>query len=397
MGSLALFGGTPVRQKPFAAWPVFDDSERQALLRILESGVWGGFNPQVTEFEQRFAAFHDARFGIADANGTLALETALTAAGIGLGDEVVVPPITFVATAAAVLRVGAVPVFADIDPLSFNLDPKRFAEAITAKTRAVIPVHFAGHPCDMDAILETAAQRGIVVIEDAAHAHGATWRGRKAGSFGHFGAFSFQQTKTMTAGEGGILITNDEVLAERARSLSNHGRRSGGPWYEHVLLGSNCRLTAWQAAILIAQMERLPRQLTKRARNAAILSRKLQGDSLLLPPAVDARVTAHGFYLYTMRLNTSLLPGVSKDLVVEALAAEGIPGVSGYPHPLYANEVFEAYPHRPHQCPEAERFCRECLWVTNEIMLADEPDLDDFVRAVSKLRELASTATKAVP
>jgi dTDP-4-amino-4,6-dideoxygalactose transaminase len=389
MASLALLGGQPVRRKPFASWPIFGEAEKQAVLEVLESGIWGGFSPKVPEFERRFAAYHESRFGLAHANGTLTLETALAAAGIGPGDEVVVPPITFVATAAAVVRVGAAPVFADIDPLSYNLDPTRFAEAITPKTRAVIPVHFAGHPCNMDAILEIASAHGLVVIEDAAHAHGASWRGRKTGSFGHFGSFSFQQSKNMTSGEGGILLTSDEKLREQAWSLANHGRRTGGAWYEHVRAGSNCRLSGWQAAILLAQLDRLPRQLAMRARNAEILGRKLQGNGVLLPAAIDSRVTVHGFYLYPFRIDTTRLAGVSKDRVVEALAAEGIPGVSGYPYPLYANKLFETHPHRRGECPEAERFCRECFWVSHEILLAEEDDLDDFARAVGKIAEAA--------
>ena len=385
MPSLALLGGPPVRCAPFAAWPAFGDAERQAILEVLESGAWGGYSPKVPEFEQRFAAFHQARFGIATSNGTVSLEAALAAAGIGPGDEVVVPPISFIATAAAVVRVGAVPVFADIEPAACNLDPVRFAEAITPKTRAVIPVHFAGHPCDLDAILETAARHNLVVIEDAAHAHGASWRGRKAGSFGHLGSFSFQQSKNMTAGEGGILLTNDPDLAEAARSICNHGRRTGGAWFEHIRLGTNCRLTGWQAAILLVQLDRLPVQLERRARHAAILNRKLAGNGFLVPPAVDARVTAHAWHLYTLRLDSALAARVPRQRIVDALAAEGIPGVSSYPYPLYANPLFDHHPHRRSDCPEAERFCRECFWVSQPILLAEEPDLEDFVRAVDKV------------
>ena len=204
----------------------------------------------------------------------------------------------------------------------------------------------------------------------------------------------------MTAGEGGILLTSDPELHERAWSLANHGRRNGGAWYEHVRPGSNCRLTGWQAAILLAQLDRLPRQLARRARNAAVLADKLQSNGILLPPAADSRVTAHGLHLYPFRIDTARLPGVSKDLMVDALAAEGIPGVSGYPYPLYANKLFDAHPHRRGDCPEAERFCREGFWVSHEILLAEEADLDDFVRAVEKIRdqagEFASMAAKAM-
>jgi dTDP-4-amino-4,6-dideoxygalactose transaminase len=283
--------------------------------------------------------------------------------------------------------VGAVPVFVDIEPAACNMDPRRLSEAITPATRAIIPVHFGGHPADMDAILEIARKHGLTVIEDAAHAHGARWKDRPVGSFGEFGSFSFQQSKNMTAGEGGILLTNDEGLAAKARAVSNQGRRQGGAWYEHVTLGTNYRLTGWQAAVLLAQLARLPEQMKKRARNAAILSEALTRSGVLLPPVTDSRVTAHGLYLYVLRLNTSELPDVSVEHFTKALAAEGIPGASTYPYPIYTNRVFESFAHRRMDCPEAERFCRECFWISHEILLAEEEDLIDFVQAVEKIRD----------
>ncbi len=394
MSSLALFGGVPVRRKPFAAWPVFDEAERRAVLDVLESGAWGGYSPKVSEFERAFAEYHGGRFGISASNGTVTLEAALLAAGIGPGDEVIVPPITFIATATAVLRVGAVPVFVDVEPAAWNLDPRRLAGAITPATRAIIAVHFAGHPADMDVIPEIARKHGLIVIEDAAHAHGASWRGRKVGAFGHFGSFSFQQSKNMTAGEGGILIASDADLTAKARSICNQGRQQGGAWYQHVTLGTNYRLTGWQAAVLLAQLARLPAQMEKRARNAAILTRLLS-NSVLQPPVTDSRVTGHGLYLYLLRLNTAALPGVSTDTFIKALSAEGIPGVSSYPHPIYANQVFANFAHKRLDCPEAERFCRECFWISHEILLADEEDLVDFARAVEKIAASAPALASA--
>ena len=385
MSKLALFGGAPTRQKPFASWPAFDDTERQAVLEVLESGAWGGYSPKVPQFEQAFAARHGARFGVSAANGTVTLEAALLAAGIQPGDEVIIPPITFIATATAALRVGAVPVFVDIEPASYNMDPRRLSEAITPSTRAVIPVHFGGHAADMDAILALAHRHSLIVIEDAAHAHGASWKNRPVGSLGDLGSFSFQQSKNMTAGEGGILITDNEDLAAKARAVTNQGRRQGGAWYEHPTLGTNYRFTGWQAAVLLAQLARLPEQMKIRSRNAAILSDAVGRTGILVPPAIDSRVTDHGLYLYMLRLNTSSLPGISAEHFVKALTAEGIPGASMYPHPLYANKVFESFPHKRLACPEAERFCRECFWVSHEILLAEEEDLADFVRAVEKI------------
>jgi dTDP-4-amino-4,6-dideoxygalactose transaminase len=388
LSSLALLGGRPVRERPFASWPVFDDAERSALSQVLESGVWGGYSPAIRQFEASFARQHDCRFGVSTCNGTLSLEAALHALGVGAGDEVIVPPITFVATATAVLRVGAIPVFADIDPGSYNLDPSRVEKCITKRTRAMIPVHFGGHPADLDALLAIANHHNVAVLEDCAHAHGASWKAKKVGSFGDIGSFSFQQSKNMTAGEGGILTTNTEDLAAKTWSFANQGRAAGGAWYQHDYLGTNLRMTGLQAALLNAQLARLPQHLERRARNAEFLTSRLQGGPLI-PPAVDARVTAHGFHLYIMRTDSEKLNGVSRDQFVKALQAEGIPGASYYPYPIYRNKLFVSTGRQWRACPEAERMCGECFWLTNEVLLADTADLDDVVRAVEKI----STAT----
>jgi dTDP-4-amino-4,6-dideoxygalactose transaminase len=389
MTRLALFGGEPIRKTPFARWPQFDEREQAALIEVLESGVWGGYNPKVAEFEQAFADFHAAKYGVTAANGTVTLETALLAVGVQAGDEVIVPPISFIATATAVLRVGATPVFADIDEATYNLDPAHIREALTERTRAIIPVHFAGQAAELDAMLEIAEEYDLALIEDCAHAHGATWRGRRVGSFGTFGSFSFQASKNMTAGEGGILITNDQTLAERARSVCNQGRRSGGAWYEHVRLGTNYRLSGWQAAVLLAQLERLPQQLETRAANAKYLADQLSQFDIVTTPYVDERVTCHSYYLYPLRLNRERFPDLSKEKFARALGAEGIPVAEGYPHPLYRNHVFELHAHRRGDCPAAERMCEEVCWVSHEIMLARQEDLRDFVAAVAKLSEHA--------
>ena len=387
MSRLAISGGEPIRNKPFAQWPVFDERERSALNEVLESGIWGGYSPKVKEFEEVFAGFHETRCGVTAANGTVTLEAALSAAGVGAGDEVIVPSISFIATATAVLRIGAVPVFADIDEATFNLDPVRIDEAVTARTRAIIPVHFAGQPADLDGIMEIAQRHGLVIIEDCAHAHGAGWRGRKVGSFGSFGSFSFQASKNMTAGEGGILITNDEKLAEQARSLCNQGRRSGGGWYEHSMLGTNYRLTGWQAAVLLAQLTRLPRQLERRAANAKLLTEQLRQCDIVTTPIVDERVTCHSNYLYLIRLNLDQYPGLTKDKFVGALAAEGIPCSEGYPYPLYHNKVFDDHTNRRGDCPAAEKMCADTFWVSHEILLAQPDDLADVASAILKVHE----------
>jgi dTDP-4-amino-4,6-dideoxygalactose transaminase len=395
MARLAIAGGKPVRTKPFARWPVFGDTEKAALLGVLESGVWGGYSPKVREFEEAFARFQETRYAVSASNGTVTLEAALLAGGIGPGDEVIVPPITFIATAAAVLRVGAVPVFADIGS-DYNIDPSRIQEALSERSQAMIAVHFAGRPADMDRIAEIASKAGLMVIEDAAHAHGAKWKGGSVGNFSDIASFSFQESKNLTAGEGGILTGNNAVLIDAARSFFNQGRVPGGAWYEHENLGTNQRLTGWQAAVLLAQLERLPEQLARRAENATYLDEKLRGADFIEPLIPDLRVTRHSHYLYPIRLRLDRLAGINKDLFVKALTAEGIPGAGSYPHPLYENKVFQKYQYRRTECPEALRMCRESFWVSHAIMLAEPEDLDDFVSALSKVAanaaEMCSTA-----
>ncbi len=393
---MALLGGAPARNRPFARWPVFDAREKAALIEVLESGVWGGYHPKVRAFEEAFARYQGTPDAVAAANGTVTLEAALSAAGIGPGDEVIVPPITFIATATAVLRVGAVPVFADIGP-DYNIDPTRIRQALTPQTKALLVVHFAGQPADMDAIGEIAREHNLLVIEDAAHAHGASWRGRKVANFGDIASFSFQQSKNLTAGEGGVLTGNNARLLAAARSICNQGRREGGAWYEHVRLGTNYRMTGWQAAILLVQLSRLDDQLARRRENACRLAEALAGRDFIQPPQPDSRVTGHSYYLYMLRLNRAKLHGISRDRFVEALAAEGIPGASGYPHPLYRNAVFDRYAHRRNECPEAERMCTDCFWVSHEIMLAEPEDLVDFVNAIDKVAGGAAEAGAPLP
>src|SRR5579863_3609321 len=256
-------------------WPISGERERELLNEVLASDRWGGYHPIVARFEQEFAAFQQCRYGLSAMNGTVTLEMALEALGIGAGDEVIVPAISFISTATAVSRAGATPVFVDIEPDTFNIDPERFREAIGPKTRAVMPVHFGGPMANMDALLALSREHGIPLIEDAAHAHGSEWNGRRAGSLGVFGSFSFQNGKTMTAGEGGILLSNDEALIERAREILDIGRRKGEGWFFHYTVGSNYRITAFQSAVLIAQLERLPEQNCRRMRNVGAIREEL--------------------------------------------------------------------------------------------------------------------------
>lgn len=392
---LALLGGSPVVKTPAPAWPYFDDSDRRALNEVLDSLVWGGYHESVAELEQRFATFHGAEHGIAVANGTISLEIALTAAGIKPGDEVIVPPITFVASATAVARIGAVPVFVDIDPETINLNPDLVEQNITDRTRAIVGVHFAGHPLDLDRLVELCREHDLKLIEDCAHAHGAQWHDQRVGSFGDFGSFSFQASKNMTAGEGGILITNDADLAERARAIRNQGRRSGGAWYEHQTLGTNARLTGFQAVLLLNQLDRLPQQLATRMERASYLRERLRTIDGLTPTPnlLDERVTIHGYHLFSMRFDSSSWGNAPRDKIVAALQAEGVPVSEGYPHPIYRNELFQHHPHVVTPCAEAERYCRSSIWLPHNALLAEQGWIDDVVAAIDKVKNAADELT----
>lgn len=393
---LAIHGGPPAVTGSPPIWPEADEHDRRALLAVLESRVWGGYHPAVEEVERRMAAIHGTAFGIAVANGTLSLEIALSAAGVGPGDEVIVPPISFVASATAIARVGAVPIFADVDPQTINLDPGRAADAITTRTRAIVLVHFAGCPADLDRFVDLCRQQQLALIEDCAHAPGARWRGRPVGSFGAFGSFSFQASKNLTAGEGGMLLTSDPVLAETARSIAHQGRRTGGAWYEHVRLGTNARLTGFQAALLLSQLDRLPDQMRRRHLAAASLRESLEGIHGLdpTPPTLDPRVEAHAYHIFSMRLDSARF-GAAREDVIAALAAEGVPVTAAYPHPLYRNPLFETQPHRVEGCPHAEAYCRDGIWLPHQALLAEPAWVDSVVDAIAKVRLASASLARA--
>lgn len=358
-------------------WPQTTDADLEAVREVLESGRWGGVDaPAVTAFEDRWAAYTGARHAICAANGTDTLLLALRALRIGPGDEVIVPAYTFLATASSVALAGATPVFADIDPDSYCLDPAAVDAAVTPRTAAVIAVHFGGHPADLDALAATCQRRGLALVEDAAHAHGAAHRGRPVGAIGDVGSWSFQGSKNLTSGEGGALTTNDEALADRARSLRNQGRAAHGGWYEHHLLGWNSRLTAMQAALLGTGLDRLPEQVRARESAAGYLDEQLTG-----PVTVQGRapwVTTHAHHLYLFRYER----GPTGEFV-EALRTAGIPAAPGYTQPLYRQPLFAD------QCagvylPQTERACRETVWFPHQMLLAPVERMAEVVAAVEK-------------
>jgi len=413
MTTLAIKGGRPVRDtdaKPWPEWPVRGKEERENLLEVFESGKWF-YGDRVKEFERAFAEFQDSAYGVCCMNGTAALEMACLALGIGAGDEVIVPPFTFVATASSVLRSNAIPVFADIDLKTGNIDPDAAEKIVTARTKAIMPVHFGGLPVDMDALNNLAGRHGLSVIEDACHSWGSKWKGKGTGALGDCGAFSFQMSKNITAGEGGILLTDREEIADKARSYSNCGRGKGDAWYKHYLPGSNLRMTEMQAAILLGQLTRLEEQTLRRQENAAFLDTQL-GDIpgiSVVGPQGDPRVTRRSYHLYMFRFIEEEW-GISKAAFLEAVTAEGAPLSIGYTMPLYDNPLFRREAQGPSgcpsscpyygkpsdytkvHCPNAEVLCREVVWIKQSPLLAEQGDMQDIVDAVAKVRENRESA-----
>jgi dTDP-4-amino-4,6-dideoxygalactose transaminase len=407
MAHLAIAGGQPLRQKPFPRWPVWDEEEVNAVQAVIASGRWGAAQgTEVHHFEEEFAAYHEAAHGIAVVNGTVALKLSLSAAGVGVGDEVIVPGYTFVATATAALEIGAVPVFADIDPHTYTLDAAHAATCITPRTRAIIPVHLGGRPADMDAILALARQHDLVVIEDAAQAWGATWQGKKVGALGQIGGVSFQSSKNITAGEGGMMLSNDPNIGALARSLSNCGRQPDGLWYAHYVLGGNYRLSELHGAVLRVQLRRYPQHLQQRQANAAYLEQALsevEGITTLRP---DPRVTANAYHVFFLQYHAEAFGGVAKDRFLAALQAEGLQGIhGGYSLPVHRQPVLLAdnfglstpplfrgvHPHPPDYrrvaLPVTDHVCeQEAIWIRQNMLLGERSDMDDIVAALLKIQ-----------
>ncbi|MCK5250154.1 MAG: DegT/DnrJ/EryC1/StrS family aminotransferase [Spirochaetaceae bacterium] len=395
MAELAINGGTPLRTIPYPVWPVYDETEKQAILEVLESRQWGTLGPCVLAFEKEFAEYLGAARVQTVNSGTVSLEVILRALGIGPGDEVIIPPYTFIATATAVLMVGAIPVFADIDPASNNMDPQKAEEAITPRTRAIMPVHIAGVPADMDAFTALAGKYKLSLIEDAAQAHGSEWNGRKVGSLGTAGSFSFQLSKNMSAGEGGAIVTNDEELAEKTWSIHHVGRKKDGVWYGHYTLSSNLRMTDWQAAILRSQLTRLDGQIDTREKNVKLLNNLLGEIDGVEPFTRDPRATRVTHHLYMFRYNSEVFDGIPKNRFVEALTAEGIPAHSGYTpiqkQPLFKTEevlrITSGMDYASVELPAADKACDETVWITQDALLGVEKDMNDVRSSILKIRD----------
>ena len=396
---LAIDGGRPIRERPFAPWPHFTRDEIETVMSVLESGkvnYWTGQEGRL--FEKEYAESIGTKYAIAVANGTVGLELALYAIGIGPGDEVVVTPRSFVASASCVVMRGAIPVFADVDADSQNLSAETIARVLSPRTRAIVVVHLAGWPCDMDSITVLARDHGLKVIEDCAQAHGASYKGRSVGSLGAINAFSFCQDKILTTGgEGGLVSTNDEELWDRAWSFKDHGKnyaavykRAHPPGFRflHESFGTNWRLTEMQSALGRVLLGKLPARVARRRESAAILTSAFSRISSLrvtIPP----EEIGHAYYKYYVFVRPeNLKSDWSRDRIMEAINAEGVPCLAGY-REMYLEKAFpeEWRPSQP--LPVTQ-----CLSETGLVFLVhstlSDADMLDTCRAVEKVMEAAT-------
>lgn len=400
---LAIDGGTPVRVAPWPSWPMWDEREEKALLEVLHSGVWNDRgNGKIAEFEKKFSAYQHAAYGMCVPSGTSSLELSLLALGVGPGDEVITSSYTFTASAAAIFQVGALPVLADVEPGTLNLDPADVERRITPRTKALMPVHIGGQPADMDGILAVAKRHGLPVVEDACQAWGAAWTGKRVGALGQLGGFSFQASKNINAGEGGFIVTNDADLYERVWALHNAGRSPTRSRHEPPFTGYNYRMTEFQAAILLAQLERLPEHLALREANAACLDEMLDEIPGITPRQRPPQVTSSALHLYMFNYQAASFGGLPRADLIKTLQAEGIPCSPGY-QPLYRavgyrrllaerNGLLQPWEEPqgdlPTQepCPACEKACEETVWLNQWQLLADRQAMEDIATAIRKIQ-----------
>lgn len=420
MAKLAVCGGTPVRKATFPEWPLAGPEEREWLEKVLSGSRWfGGLqgdDPGTMGrlFGERFAEFHGARFGMPVSNGSVAIEIALKALDVKPGDEVIVPAYTFISTATSVFMVGAVPVFADMDPQTYCMDPNDLERCITPHTKAVLPVHLGGHMADMPGICNIAEKNGLRILEDAAQAIDSALEGKKSGTWGDLGTFSFQSNKTITAGEGGLILTNDPGVAEKVVALRAFGRFQDKPGVRSsdltcTRVSSNYRLSELQAAVLMAQLERFPDHDALRQANARRLNQgvaRIPGLARVGRDISDGKAgNKHGYYYYFLRYDPQQFGNIDPERFCEALQAEGIPFVPGDRKPLYRHPVFEPerledqlcplamerYKHSQDLlgagCPATEEACGRTILLRHQVLLGREGDMDDILEALWKVHD----------
>ena len=402
---LAISGGTPVRDtqtKPWPSWPLtsVNEWEREIepqLREVYLSGVEGLGGGKSKVLAEKYARYTGTTYAVFMPHGTDAISAALAGAlnldGFGDGGEVIVPNYTFVATASAVLDGRCTVAFVDIDPDNFTIDPKAIEAAIDPnRTRAILPVHVGGHAANMEALRRMAEKYGLAIIEDCAQAHGAEYQGAKVGSLGDAGAFSFQSSKNLTSGEGGMVTTHDKDVRDHVHAFMNVGRAPGGARWEYPRLGWNYRPSEYLAALLIARLEKLEAQTNLRNANASYLSKALEQIEGITPPKLSLWVSKHGYHVYMMKYHSEGFGGKPRGEFFDALRAEGIPCSSGYGVPLSREagmaDVTQNYPGliRELPCPVAEGVCKESVWLFQNLLLGSREDMDDIIEAIVKIQ-----------
>ena len=408
MTKLAISGGTPLWSGSWPTWPIFSTRERELLEEVLNSGVWAYDGPREAKFSAAFAEYQTATFGIAVANGTIALQLALEALDIGFGDEVIVPVNTWQATAAACLDVNAVPILVDIEPDSYCIDPAQVEAHITPRTRAIIPVHLYNSTANMDALLAIAQRHGLAIIEDCAHSHGTLWQEKGVGSIGDIGCFSFQSSKSLNAGEGGFITTNDPRLYERLYSLRNCGRQRPGadPATWEPVQSGNYRISEWQAAILLAQFERLPAHVARREANMHFLDEQLSQIDGLKPLVHRPQATRQGMYAYVFRYQAQQFQDLPAHLFRQALAAELGTRIGNIYEPLNNSPLYQPHTKRRYHLSEehwraidptrfqtpvaTNAFATEAVVISQPHLLADVEAMQAIAEACAKIQANAA-------
>lgn len=407
MAKLAIKGGKRIADElEKIKWPKLYPEDELTVLEALRNNYWGGLGDENLPnriFERKFAKYHDANYAITVTNGTLALELALRAGGIKPGDEVLVPAITFIASATAIVSAGAVPVFVDVDPDTCQISAKGIEASITPKTRGIIVVHYGGYMADMDAILPIAKKHNLIIVEDCAHAQGSEWRGKKAGSWGTFGSFSFQHSKSLAAGEGGIVLVNDDKLYEKAVLIMNIGRKQGQAEYNHYISASNWRMGGLQATLLLSQFARFPQEAEERNKNGAYFSAEINKIPGLRSLKKDERITKRGYYYMIIDFDEKGF-GCTREKFVSALRAEGVGSISfGYNRPIYKEPAFSSENLRPllHQCIDipnyneiylqnAEKWAKRQITIAHYYLLGNGNDTNILLDAIKKVKENVS-------
>jgi perosamine synthetase len=409
---LALLGGKPVRSAPFPTWPVIGESEEQMLLDVLRSKRWGRAGGSYVErFEKTWAGQLGAQHCLATSSGTSALATVLNALEVGPGDEVVLPVYTFAACVNVILLQYALPVFVDTDRETFQIDANKIAAAITLRTRCLMPVHLGGAAANLDVILPLARKHGLSVIEDTCQSHFAEWRGRKLGTLGDVGCFSFQGSKNLNSGEGGAIVSNNAALIEICQSFHNQGRPTKVSNFSYVRNGDNRRLTEFQGALLLAQLTRLEEQSRRREQNAQYLTEQLREVPGIKPAWMYEGCTRNAYHLYMFRYDHSRFNGLPRARFLKALQAEGIPCSSGYTplnkepflqHTLQSRAYQRIYSQKEladiaarNHCPENDQLCEEAIWLTQTMLLGNKQDMDHIVAAVRKIQKQAALLARS--